>query len=521
MSDLATLQDNAGQLLPHQVLTDAKLIFPADLGLFPFVSGVAVSRSVVSVLFSVAADAAGTDSRPLASVTVALSEFSFSRQYPIEPKTAGVTGWVAFGNVMDEPVPVSLRFSTPAQSLLQAKAFRAYSRLPVTSFGKLNQSTSLTGLVPITVDPPLEIVGADREINGTTRRVAVLRLVQDKSTSTIGSTSVFEEFIGPCDRRPESQNCLDREALEFLATVPPDCEGKVTVEFRGCAKIAKVDGEFSITIDCGLGLSGACPTVRLPDADGYLPGSYPDECAPEGSDPVPSGGLPISGPGGPNIRLTNPTPLTGSFGFNLFSPRVIPEGSLPFSTEFESDNPLTTLRGSFELDTELPALSTANSVGSSNLAVWDGFNLVATDRKITTSFVVYAGEPNARNRCGLVLNHRDWVSPSTHFELYIDFNSRRLVLDRVSNSGRITLFEAASSLLQPGTLFVLSATIKQSTGENVAITCEVVDFLSSDPTPVLKMGPILTKIYYPDDGLFGIISDRANARFGSFSVSVA
>lgn len=532
MADDATSVADDGTFLPQQILAGARLIFPANLGLYAYLSAAAVTQNMITLLFSASDDLAATNVSPLCSVSVLRQNFQFGRQYPVSPQNNGVGGWVAIGNAFGDTC--SLRFSSPAQSKLVRRAYRPYGPLPVRSFGAMGQATGLQGVVNLQADKPLEIIGADRLIGLVERRVAVIRLTsEDPSKSADGSPTVFEQFIGSCDRRPESGNCKDREAIEFVSTVPPDCDGAITVVFAGCAKIAEVNGQCAVTIDCGLGLSGACPTPRLPSEEGYLPSSFQDNCS-DSDDPVVGGTLPLSAPGGPNLEdvyigLEYVAPPSGGGGE---SPAFVPPstitgertevtGTLPWSADFSTGDPFLVVRGGFDIIDVggSDVYSSTNNQNRYNVAIWYSFNLLTTSREVIANFVIDGAPANADPSAGIVLNYRDSVGVVTYFELVADYLSQELRIERVNNGARAVVASAPVSGLVPGSEYRLTATSLEVSETNASITGQIESV--ADASVNVTLGPYVTNRYYPDDGSFGVSVNRGNVYFKGFTVGVA
>jgi len=287
LADQATSVSAGGVALPPGVLVDLNLRYPRTLGPYVFVSAVAVTPTLVSVTIQAATDPDDPSTyAPVAAFSARRETVEERRQYALQPQYPGVGGWVVFGSGIDEPY--TGRFDARG-GLLAPRAARGYRPLPVTSLGLLHDATPLTGIVNVRGEQPVEVSRGEREIAGILRDVVVIGLVQPTADATLltEQQSVFERFAGPCGKRPESGNCGDRAPVEFINAVPPNCEGKIFIEFRGCARIARVTGECGIVIDCGLGLIDACVTDQLPEPTGKLENEYPDECIEsESEDPV-------------------------------------------------------------------------------------------------------------------------------------------------------------------------------------------------------------------------------------------
>lgn len=289
VDDTATLRDDNGLWLPHHVLVDANIRFPSSVAKFAYVGSVSVTDALVSLTilgspFSPAYPASNPPASttvgfvPLAVVTLKRPVDIF-RHYALEPLASGVGGWVVFGPGIQEPYIG--RFSTPGQALLTPRIARQYKDVPVAGLGVEGRTGLLDGLVSLKSGNDLEIVAETREIDGVVRDVIVFRLKD--TTGQESSRNVFDVYKGPCGANPDSGNCGDPQPIEFLGAVGPDCCGNVTIELRGCAEIASVQGTCGVVIDCDLGVVDACISPdRLPK-DGKLPSTQPDYCELESS----------------------------------------------------------------------------------------------------------------------------------------------------------------------------------------------------------------------------------------------
>jgi hypothetical protein len=299
LDDAATARDDAGLELPPQLLVDCRVRFPLALGRFAYVGGLTVGPNIVTAVLLAAADAArppagspaGGAGTPLGAVSLPTPIVPY-RHYPIRPMADGVGGWLVFGPGIDEPY--SGRFTAPIQSLLLPRVASAYRPLPVPTLGKLGVDPPLTGVVQLLGGTDLEVVQDTREIGGGIVDVIVLRLVDSLNRN------VFGLYAGPCAGRPESRTCA-RPAVESINGVMPDCDGDLTIEFRGANVLEFADGG-GLALDLALGMADTCLAQDyLPDGEGNLPGDYEGECPPpappqvpppEGATVPPGGGLP-------------------------------------------------------------------------------------------------------------------------------------------------------------------------------------------------------------------------------------
>jgi hypothetical protein len=279
--------DSAGNL-PTDVLVDCNIKFPNTVGKYLYISSAHCTPNLVTLTFLAAdsvshgigsASSAGSSVFiPVAVITVQNPE-EF-RPYPIDPLYPGVGGWVVFGDGVKSEF--SGKFSTPEQTQLAPKVARWYEELPIPSIHKEGLADKLAGVVLLKGSNTVEVVKDTKIINGENKDVIAIRL-----KSSFGR-NVLDELVGPCGTRPESRNC-DRPPIEYINTVPPDCDGDITINFSGFGatsrEFAGSSGglepyaEHGITLDFGIGIGDACTVNdRIPDEDGKLPNDYLDDC---------------------------------------------------------------------------------------------------------------------------------------------------------------------------------------------------------------------------------------------------
>ncbi len=276
LDDAASCVSTAGEYLPSTILQDLRIRWPDYLGRYAFVSAVSVTPYLVSVLIEATDDlTSGTGSTLIAGVTTPLADFESGQALRLQAFHDNVGGFISFGNF--EGLTFSGLFSGPASGLIAARAGRAYALPPVTSIRVENASTKLSGIVDITAEEPLKLAKESRVIDGVLYdNVLVIRLTQEISEVDVEETvneSVFQQYTGQCGKRVGSRSCGHPTPLETINGVAPDCDGKITLEIRGCATVGKNDETCGVIIDCVTGLTTTCEAPFLPDlSDGRLPG---------------------------------------------------------------------------------------------------------------------------------------------------------------------------------------------------------------------------------------------------------
>lgn len=309
LDETASCVDDRGAQLPTHILADARICFPNSLASHAFLGALSITAKLVTTTILGADDPDSVDGFvPLAVVSLRRPVTPY-RLYPITALAAGVTGWLVFGAAVLDDIVYRGLFSSPSQSRLLRRAARGYVDLPIPTIGKLGNKTALTGLVRLSGGSDIEIVedclsiplqgtNDDAEAcgeslgpdNRASRRCIVFRLKSNER----GATNVLSKYVGACGKRPESGNCDDPQPVERIGGVSPDCDGTLTIEFRGAVSITEIVEEVvlddsndvvtsaeatGIIIDSPLALTDTCGARNtLPAYDGRLPSEIDDIC---------------------------------------------------------------------------------------------------------------------------------------------------------------------------------------------------------------------------------------------------
>jgi hypothetical protein len=383
--DIATLVDDQGQLLDSDILADLHLTYPSDYGERAFLGSLFLGPAAVGLVII------SDTGRTLASFSQA-RPLEAGRVYRLASQSDGAGGWVVWGGAIEDLRQRNHRFSNLAQSLLLVRTATAYRQPPVTSFGKLHASQSLTGLVRLTA-------GSDIAIEKTTLTIAeeeVPVILFSLSNSTDDdSRNLLDLYSGSCGGRPETKNCGDPQPIEAINTITPDCCGTIYIEMRGCAEISRVQNDtLGVVIDCGFSLADACITKKhLPDASGKLPNEYDDSCdgdheTADSTQPFVHGVItPIA-----NTTPTTPTP-TGTD-----NPPFEPRADLPWMESFEDG-------AAAEIQTILGEFTFVAGSGGSGYSLGGDIDIIIPDTaSVDNSTIVFETEH------GLALGDRIAIS---------------------------------------------------------------------------------------------------------------
>ena len=223
LDDSATGETDDHVAMPNNLLADAHIRFPANLGAHAYVQGFTSAPGIVTFLIGVSPslEAEGTT---IAAVRVIRPANPYVH-YTITSLVDGVAGWVVLGPGIDEMF--SGRFSSPRQTLISARCARAYKPLPIPSIGKLGLNSSLQGVVTLIGESPVEAVFLPSvTVAGKTSPAVVLKLSQADASI---SYNPFTYFSGTCSQRPESGTC-PKTPIETINGVSPDCHGNINID---------------------------------------------------------------------------------------------------------------------------------------------------------------------------------------------------------------------------------------------------------------------------------------------------
>lgn len=522
LADQATLIDDSGQRLPHQLLADINVWFPDSLGEYVYLGAITVGPSIATI--TLIGTGAGTP--PVAAVSIS-GDIDPYRHYALEALYPGVGGWVVFGSGLKERVTRSYRFSTSEQSILIPHVARKYTPALMPTIGSLNSLTALSGIVRLKGGDDIEIVKESREINEIVRDVAVIRLKSKPEIDT--GDNLLEKYAGPCGQRPESNNCGGTPPLEFINSVAPDCCGNLTIEFRGCANVIFVQNEScSVAVGCQLGLGDACVTPdRLPDDDGNLPNTYDNPCdtatTSEESSLTEDASVQTSG------ELIKSRPAT-----------VLPEHldyRLPYVEDFSSRSmpDYRTVHGKFEVvaDGELPiygGFSPQSSPGGRNLMVWKKGLPQTPDwtvyyKKLVLHFSMRLGHHGVLHTGGLMLNYNElrqtgWAVELDHEGTFTGTKGLRIAYYKGSNSTTFAFIPIRN--LSPDIQYRLEVSVlpDESIPETGWISGRLTNSEPVDsPTYVNELiKPLMVSNFGDGKGLFGFQAYRSQLQFNRLHV---
>lgn len=247
-------RNEAGSLLPNNLLVDCQIWLPKSVGNFVCVSSASVSERLVTLTFVAIDDSPicgtpSTDFVPIAVLSLIKPVVKF-KNYALKPLVNGVGGWVQLGSAVSNG-NFSIRFTDSAQGLLCDRAVRTYEDLPVTSLAKKAVSPALRGLVRLQGVPgEIRVQPGVRTIGGVERNVILIG--QDVESNKVDK---LLGFAGTCGHRPSAGTCNTPPVIS-ISDVKPNCDGNINLIFDGDVVVG--DTGDGLVLDSPLGLSDLC-----------------------------------------------------------------------------------------------------------------------------------------------------------------------------------------------------------------------------------------------------------------------
>lgn len=505
LDDSASGAADGGAPLPQALLADLNLSYPASYGRYPFLSAAAVTPRIVTVTLQASASRSGGGFTPLAAASVDRASLRRYATVPLRAFSPGVAGWVVFGAAAVDGPEFSARFSAPGQSFLSPRAARAYRDHPVPSAARLG-GNPLTGLVSLKGQAPVVVEAGTRLIGGLVRDCVVFRLAD--APGTPAESSAFRSLAGPCAGRPESRSCGDPQPVETVNGVPPDCDGVVTVEFRGCADAAPFEDGTGAVLECSAGLAANCPPPLWPDALGSLPDEYSPYVRNRAAGP------PDASEGPPDPVYTGGLPFQWCFRGGSTAGFSVKSGSWSASAGADP-SPFC------ESGLSAPSDLVSGDASRRSVVVWDGFDTTTLYRTAVTDVRLEDGPYGALHNGALVLN---WKPDGSYLAAGIEYETQRFVLKRFGGSSYTVLAPRSLPSVLVSGWYRLSATVRPGPSAglvSVSARVQTLDVPAGYEFDV-SLGPYAVGVYGdPEGGLFGFETNRSLARFGCLKVLVA
>lgn len=513
LDDNATGTGDDGTRLNDDVIVDLHLRWPAVAGQYAFLSGVTVTASILTaVILAADTTTAVSGFTPLASITIKqpATEYAF---YNLEPLYPGVGGFIAFGDVQE---PFSIRFSTPQQGLLAPKVGRPYAALPIPTMRKFGRNDGLTGLVKILGGTDIDIVKDVVDVDGTSFDALVIRL-----QSPTSARNPLADYIGPCGVRPESDNC-DRQGVQTLNGIAPDCNGNIEIEFRGmlAANYPSCGAEAAgVVIEQDLGIDDVCPS-RVPtrfdgvDYCGYASSVSLGSLGSESYGSYSLGSVGGSSNSSASVVACSELPFYECFAGSIHDAWMLQRGSYQFVEAARPDESLCLPESTQVLQ--------LRDTAQRNILTWDDCGMGLSIRKRVVAYVQLT-DVGAQQNAGVVLNYH-LVDPLTnprikYFLVQINRNANRVELLSYNGSNLITEnFVTPALPFELTDWYAIQATVSLAAG-GVRISV-LVQNITTPSWPQISF-QLLTNRWGDSDGTHGVHTTQAVSNFGFWSLENA
>ena len=520
LDDTASAIADNGSRLPSALIADLRLRWPVEYGAYSFVSSVAVTDHIVTVMIEASQSMTNSPltSVLIAGISIAKSELIEGRTYNLETFKPNVGGFITFGSGAFQ-ANYTGRFSTPNQGLLTARAARASRSPAIPSIKIEGVAQTLTGMVNLSAVAPLTISKQTKVINGDTYENVVVFGLADTSGSIVGTatTSVFSQFAGPCGRRVGSKSCSDPQPILSLNSVTPDCDGVLTLEFSGCAVIGRNETDCGVIVDCGLGLSDACLPPYLPKlSTGELPSEVEPADIPEITDPDDGSSSDTPPIIDETVIVTMDLPFCQDFSQNRSSGFFQTAGSLfGFIADDSSDEPICS---EVLTTTSFGSISDA-AQAKTNIAIFD-LDAQCLFRRYQTDMKILAGVPGSRKNAGILMNYKANVGGlSTYLLALLDVAAGTFGIYFFNGVGLVTISQSAVAGLQTGKWYRVSfkALPNTSTYTSVNLTATVLGV--EDSVSLTISSSVSSNLWVTDSARSGLYVDRSKSYFSYWSVN--
>lgn len=196
--------DQLGRVLPDDIIADASVVIPNEIEDDVFLTTVALSPALVSVVIGTATQGllVGTFPRPL----------TLYRPLALDPITDDVSGFIVLGHgagVHQGTYNFTEQTSTP----FAVKALHTFDALPIPYIGKVGTPAQLRNIIEI-------------QTNGN------VQVRYESSSNTIFFSlieSVRDDFVGPCGRGDSISGC-GVPPVRSINGVTADGDGTITLE---------------------------------------------------------------------------------------------------------------------------------------------------------------------------------------------------------------------------------------------------------------------------------------------------
>ena len=213
ISEGATQTDDTGKPLPTSLIADINLSVPHSCAKL-FLHTVTVTDKLLAVTICAVVDGHAVGAYAVAGGGYNKTDLMPYKAYPLVGLIDNVTGWIVFGS-LDSIQPMSLKFSTLAQSAFDDHAIRTIPELPIPYITKLGYTNNKLSGLP-------KIVAGNNVAITATESIVTLKL-------SVGANS--ESFAPICGKPASVRNCRLPPILNING-VFADATGKIRIVFK-------------------------------------------------------------------------------------------------------------------------------------------------------------------------------------------------------------------------------------------------------------------------------------------------
>ena len=209
VSETATRRDDGGLTLPNDIVVDMGLVLPKAF------TGVRISSLYISP--QIVAVAVSSDEGGLLVGSYARASVTPYTAYPLQPVTPDCSGWIVFGTYAGTGYE-QYRFATPAQSLIETRAFKIVVPPGVTKFYRQGNDAGLYA------DGVVRLTGS--------RDVVITVDPMNPHNIIVGLASTESaKYVENC-ATPASRATTGVPVLRTINNVPADADGQLTIGFE-------------------------------------------------------------------------------------------------------------------------------------------------------------------------------------------------------------------------------------------------------------------------------------------------
>ena len=214
LAETASRRDNAGHVMPDNILLDMSLLVP-PVHAGCYISSMRVTPQTVS--FGISSTVSGLFVFTASWRDLLVSNLSDWTSYPLTPVVSDVSGWVVL-NRLESNMLGNWKFGSYAQSGIEGRALRVVDTLPIRSILRkdMNPMLYFGGVVKLQAGAGVTVTQ-----DSLNPQKIIVKLTADAKKA----------MLGPCDEQANVEVC-GVPPLRSINGVCPDANGKITLRFE-------------------------------------------------------------------------------------------------------------------------------------------------------------------------------------------------------------------------------------------------------------------------------------------------